>query len=71
MGVSFTINHTAAVVIPAAFGLIWVISPAAVFFAGAGMAVVSLILGLLVPTTPTQENVAIVGRYRVAPEPAE
>ena len=71
MGVSFTINHTAAVVIPAAFGLIWVVSPAAVFFAGAGMAVVSLILGLLVPTTPTQENVAVVGRYRVVPEPAE
>jgi hypothetical protein len=71
MGVSFTINHTAAVVIPAAFGLIWMVSPAAVFFAGAGMAVVSLILGLLVPTTPNQENVAIVGRYRAVPEPAE
>ena len=37
--VAFTINHIAAVFIPVLFGLIWLISPAAVFLAGAGMAV--------------------------------
>ncbi|WP_210247247.1 hypothetical protein [Aliikangiella marina] len=43
-GVSFTINHIAAVIIPAAFGLIWLVNPSLVFFAGAAMAVCSLIL---------------------------
>lgn len=53
-GVAFTINHIAAVVIPAAFGLIWLFSPAAVFLIGAGMAAVSLILARLVPTDPIE-----------------
>ena len=43
-GVSFTINHIAAVIIPASFGLLWMHSPASVFLAGAAMALVSLIL---------------------------
>lgn len=43
-GVSFTINHIAAVVIPATFGILWLSSPASVFYAGAGMALASLIL---------------------------
>ena len=47
-GVSFTINHIAAVVIPAAFGLIWLINPSMVFYAGAVMAFTSLILAQLV-----------------------
>ena len=47
-GVSFTINHIAAVVIPAAFGLIWLVNPSMVFFAGAAMAFVSLALAQLV-----------------------
>jgi predicted MFS family arabinose efflux permease len=51
-GVSFSINHIAAVVIPAAFGLIWVVSPAAVFLIGAAMAGVSLGLARLVPRHP-------------------
>ena len=51
-GVGFTINHIAAVVIPAAFGLIWLVSPAAVFLAGAGMAAMSLVLARLVPEIP-------------------
>ncbi|MEH6346837.1 MAG: MFS transporter [Bermanella sp.] len=42
--VSFTINHIAAVVIPAAFGLLWLINPPMVFFAGAIIACVSLLL---------------------------
>ncbi len=47
-GVSFTINHIAAVVIPAAFGLLWLVNPAIVFYAGAGMAFISLVLAQLV-----------------------
>jgi len=50
--VGFTINHVAAVVIPASFGLLWLVSPAAVFLAGAAMAGVSALLALLVPAKP-------------------
>lgn len=51
-GVAFTINHIAAVIIPAAFGLIWLKSPTAVFLIGAGMAATSLVLARLVPRVP-------------------
>ncbi|WP_027857971.1 MFS transporter [Marinobacterium jannaschii] len=51
-GVSFSINHIAAVIIPAAFGLLWLVSPAAVFLAGAAMALASLLLARLVPEAP-------------------
>ncbi len=51
-GVSFTINHIAAVFIPASFGLLWLISPAIVFYAGAAMAGISLVLAQLVPDSP-------------------
>jgi predicted MFS family arabinose efflux permease len=50
--VGFTINHIAAVIIPAVFGIIWLTSPAYVFLAGAGMAAVSLLLSFLVPRLP-------------------
>lgn len=55
-GVSFTINHIAAVVIPIAFGFIWLISPAWVFYAGAAMAVLSLILAFNIPNNPNAGN---------------
>ena len=51
-GVSFSINHIAAVVIPALFGLLWLNSPALVFYAGAGMALISFLLALLIPRHP-------------------
>ncbi len=51
-GVSFTINHIAAVGIPALFGFIWLDDPGLVFYLGAAMAVVSLLLALLVPHNP-------------------
>ncbi len=54
--VSFTINHIAAVVIPVTFGLLWLISPAAVFWLGAVMAVVSLALAFIVPKNPSKGN---------------
>ena len=53
-GVSFTINHIAAVGIPPIFGLIWLVSPSAVFLMGSAMAFVSLILSLLVPFDPRE-----------------
>jgi len=55
-GIAFTINHIAAVFIPALFGLIWLVSPAAVFLIGAAMALVSLILARLVPGRPVPGN---------------
>jgi len=55
-GVSFTISHIAAVVIPVTFGLIWLVSPASVFLAGALMALVSLILAFNIPAQPDEGN---------------
>jgi predicted MFS family arabinose efflux permease len=53
--VGFTINHIAAVAIPAIFGIIWLTAPAIVFLAGAAMAGVSLALSLLVPRVPLRD----------------
>lgn len=61
-GVGFTINHIAAVVLPAVFGVLWLVSPAAVFLSGAAMAVVSLILSLNVPRHPEPGNEVVIGR---------
>ena len=43
-GVSFSINHIAAVIIPATFGLLWLYEPALVFYSGALIAFISLLL---------------------------
>jgi predicted MFS family arabinose efflux permease len=51
-GVSFTINHIAAVVLPALMGLLWLISPSWVFILGAIMAAISLMLARFVPIKP-------------------
>ncbi|MCW8883446.1 MAG: MFS transporter [Sedimenticola sp.] len=53
-GVSFSINHIAAVVIPASFGLLWLASPELVFYSGAAMAFISLLLSLLIPDRPME-----------------
>ncbi|MCU7797478.1 MAG: MFS transporter [Candidatus Thiodiazotropha sp. (ex Myrtea spinifera)] len=53
-GVSFSINHIAAVIIPALFGVIWLTSPSLVFFAGAAMAIISFSFALLVPEEPAE-----------------
>ncbi len=50
--VAFTINHIAAVFLPAALGYLWLVSPAGVFVLAAGMAAVSLVLALLIPRHP-------------------
>jgi len=51
-GVSFSINHIAAVVIPALLGMLWIIQPAWVFYIGAGFAICSLALAMLIPDKP-------------------
>ena len=63
-GVSFTINHIAAVVIPAALGLVWVVSNSAVFLIGTGFAVGSLILSQNIPGRPVKGNEVIWMRVR-------
>jgi len=70
-GVAFSINHIAAVVIPAAFGFLWLLSPSYVFLAGAGMSVLSLVLVRLIPEKPTYDNVALIGPYRAVVSAAE
>ncbi|MCI2394346.1 MFS transporter [Aliiroseovarius sediminis] len=54
--VAFTINHIAAVFLPALLGYLWVVSPGAVFGLAAGMAAVSLMLALLIPRHPEKGN---------------
>jgi predicted MFS family arabinose efflux permease len=61
-GVGFTINHIAAVLLPALFGLLWLVSPGLVFLSGAAMAGVSLLLALNVPRHPRPGNEVVVGR---------
>lgn len=60
-GVSFTINHIAAVALPVVFGVLWLISPALVFLSGAAMAGVSLMLAFNVPTRPEPGNEVVLG----------
>lgn len=67
-GVSFTINHIAAVVVPAALGLVWMVSPAAVFLIGTGIAVCSLVLSQNIPARPEQGNEVIWGLSGVPTE---
>ncbi|WP_299406268.1 MFS transporter [uncultured Roseobacter sp.] len=60
--VAFTINHIAAVFLPVLLGLMWLVSPAAVFFLAAAMAGVSLILATLIPRHPEAGNETIFSR---------
>ncbi|MGB1617347.1 MAG: hypothetical protein ACPG9T_12965, partial [Pseudomonadales bacterium] len=53
-GVSFTINHIAAVVVPAALGMVWMYSSALVFYFGAGFAVLSLLAAQMIPRYPAE-----------------
>ena len=52
-GVSFTINHIAAVIIPAALGLVWIWSHSLVFYIGACFALLSLIAAQYIPKAPS------------------
>jgi hypothetical protein len=50
--VAFTINHVAAVFLPAALGYLWIVAPGGVFGLAAAMAGVSLALASLIPRHP-------------------
>jgi hypothetical protein len=50
--VAFTINHIAAVFLPVLLGLLWLVSPAAVFLLAAAMAGTSFCLAMLIPRHP-------------------
>ena len=52
-GVSFSINHIAAVVIPALLGMVWIVNASWVFYIGAGFACCSLLLTLFMPFAPS------------------
>ncbi|MEX0308488.1 MAG: MFS transporter [Ruegeria sp.] len=65
--VAFTINHIAAVFLPALLGLLWVVSPGAVFGLAAAMAMISLGLSLLIPRHPEPGNETILTKYEPAP----
>ncbi|MEM1066696.1 MAG: MFS transporter, partial [Pseudomonadota bacterium] len=65
--VAFTINHIAAVFLPAALGYLWIASPVAVFLLASGMAATSLGLSLLVPRHPTPGHETVLARGLPAP----
>ena len=70
-GVSFTINHIAAVVIPFVLGFVWLKSHGAVFLIGAAFALCSLVVSQNVPSNPRPGNEALVGmRWRGTGAPA-
>ena len=55
-GVSFTINHIAAIVVPALLGLVWMWSHSLVFYIGAIFALLSLIAAQFIPKSPSPNN---------------
>ena len=52
--VAFTINHIAAVFLPAVLGYLWIIHPSSVFQFAAALAALSLLASILVPRKPQQ-----------------
>jgi len=51
-GVSFSINHIAAVILPAVLGIVWIVSPSMVFLTGTAIAFMSLLLSQMIPSAP-------------------
>lgn len=60
--VAFTINHIAAVFLPALLGYMWLVSPGGVFVLAAGMAAGSLCLSMLIPRHPEPGHETIFAR---------
>ncbi len=65
--VAFTINHIAAVFLPAGLGYLWIVSPGAVFGLAAGMASISLMLALMIPRHPEPGHETVFGPRLHAP----
>ncbi|MEM8792964.1 MAG: MFS transporter [Pseudomonadota bacterium] len=66
--VAFTINHIAAVFLPAALGYLWLVEPMAVFLLAVAMSLISLFLACLVPRHPVEGHETVLARQ---PLPAE
>ena len=64
--VAFTINHIAAVFLPAFLGYLWITSPGAVFLLAAGMALTSLVLASLIPRHPEPGHETVFARGHLA-----
>jgi len=60
--VAFTINHIAAVFLPAVLGYLWITEPSLVFLFAAGLALASLIMALLIPRHPAPGRETIFAR---------
>ncbi len=60
--VAFTINHIAAVFLPALLGYLWIVSPPLVFVLAALMALASLGLAVLIPRNPYPDHETIFAR---------
>ncbi len=69
--VAFTINHIAAVFLPALLGYLWLQSPGSVFGLAAAMASVSVCLALLIPRHPRPGNETVFARFSAWRAPAE
>ncbi|WP_146586942.1 MFS transporter [Puniceibacterium confluentis] len=65
--VAFTINHIAAVFLPALLGYLWLVSPSLVFLLAAGMAATSLALALMIPRHPAPGNETVFAQGLAAP----
>ncbi|MDX5401632.1 MAG: MFS transporter [Rhodobacterales bacterium] len=65
--VAFTINHIAAVFLPASLGYLWLVSPSSVFVLAAAMAGVSFSLAMLIPRHPEPGNETIFARFIATP----
>ncbi|EAQ02820.1 membrane protein, putative [Pseudooceanicola batsensis HTCC2597] len=60
--VAFTINHIAAVFLPALLGYFWLVSSGGVFVLAAGMAACSLALSMLIPRHPEPGHETVFAR---------
>ncbi len=65
--VAFTINHIAAVFLPALLGYLWIVSPGGVFVLAACMAVTSLCLALMIPRYPAPGHETVFATPLAAP----
>jgi predicted MFS family arabinose efflux permease len=61
-GVSFSINHIAAVILPAVLGMVWIVSPSMVFLTGTAIALMSLLLSQMIPGAPERGMETIYSR---------
>jgi len=68
--VSFTINHIAAVTLPAPLGLLWLTAPGGVYALAAALALLSLTLAFMVPRHPGPGNETTLSP-RALPQPGE